>query len=223
MHLELLVEEESAKAALEVLIPRIVGPDHSFDIHPFRGKQDLLEKLPSRLRAYSKWIPDDWRIVVLIDEDRQDCVALKQTLVDHAARVGLARRTLCRIAVEELEAWFLGDSQAITQTFPRVSARYTRWKRFRNSDAVAGGTWEALEWLLAKNEARLPESIARSGVCSSDFHRAPRDSTSPTAQVAFRRFGTSSLHWCPEDATLTDLPLSCRHSKHRCKRQLALR
>ncbi len=56
MHLEFLVEEASAEAALNNIIPKILGEDISFLIHPYQGKDDLLDKLPKRLRGYKKWI-----------------------------------------------------------------------------------------------------------------------------------------------------------------------
>ncbi|MEB3342659.1 hypothetical protein [Okeania sp.] len=52
----------------------------SFDTHSFQGKQDLLSKLPGRLKGYKKWIPNDWIIIVLLDRDNQDCQKLKQQL-----------------------------------------------------------------------------------------------------------------------------------------------
>lgn len=52
MHIEFLVEEPSAKAALSNLAPRIV-PGVEFRIIPFQGKHDLLSKLPARLRGYN--------------------------------------------------------------------------------------------------------------------------------------------------------------------------
>ena len=42
MHIEFLVEEPSAEAALKNLVPKISGQDVSFMIHPHQGKQDLL-------------------------------------------------------------------------------------------------------------------------------------------------------------------------------------
>ena len=46
MHLEFLVEEESAETALDNLVPKIVGPNISYNIRVFQGKFDLLKKLP---------------------------------------------------------------------------------------------------------------------------------------------------------------------------------
>src|SRR5437867_11567642 len=80
MHLEFLVEEPSAEAALTILIPKIVAEAVTFSIHTHQGKRDLLAKLPGRLKGYKAWLPDDWRIVVLIDRDSEDCAHLKAKL-----------------------------------------------------------------------------------------------------------------------------------------------
>ena len=56
-HLEVLVEEYSAEAALNNLLPKILPTEIEFKILSFRGKTDLLKKLPSRLKGYRSWIP----------------------------------------------------------------------------------------------------------------------------------------------------------------------
>jgi hypothetical protein len=150
MHLEVYVEEPSAKEALVQLLPRILRIEHSFAVHPFRGKQQLLSEVPKRLRGYSRWIPDDWRVVVLVDEDREDCRALKQRLVAAASNAGLVDRVLCRVAVEELEAWFLGDVKALRAAFPNVPSTLANRAGLRDPDAVRGGTWEALDRILRR-------------------------------------------------------------------------
>lgn len=131
MHIEFLVEEESAEKALRILVPKIFDTDVHFDIHTFQGKRDLLQSLPSRLKGYRSWLPADWRIVVLIDEDRQDCVELKNKLEQAAQSAGFSTRStpgadggfqvINRLAVEELEAWFFGDVKAIVSAYPNVS------------------------------------------------------------------------------------------------------
>jgi len=159
MHVEFLVEEPSAEAALANVVPRIVGTDATFKIHPHNGKRDLLAKLPDRLAGYAPWLPQDWRIVVLIDEDRQACRDLKQELERAARRAGLVTwsanksplaRVLNRLAVEELEAWFFGDVDALRSAFPRVSPSLANRAAFRDPDAIRGGTWEALERVLKR-------------------------------------------------------------------------
>jgi len=154
---EVLVEEPSSEAALAHLLPRILGPI-SFSVHSHRGKQDLLAKLPGKLQAYGKWLPPDWRILVVVDGDRGDCRALKRRLEDAASRAGLLTRSTTRgtapwvvanrIAIEELEAWFFGDWAAVQAAYPRVDTGVPRQARYRDPDRISGGTWEALEHVL---------------------------------------------------------------------------
>jgi hypothetical protein len=147
MHLELLVEEPSMEATLEELLPRIV-PEQTFSIHVHRGKQDLLRKLTPRLRAYGRMAWPDLRIVVIVDRDDDDCADLKRRLLDMCTAAGCP--ALCRIAIEELEAWFFGDIEAVRAAYPRVSARLSGQAKYRDPDAITGGTWEALERELGR-------------------------------------------------------------------------
>jgi len=92
-HLEFLVEEPSMEAFLCALLPRLLPQDRTFEVHPFQGKSDLLAKLESRLRAYASWLPPDWRLVVVVDRDDDECHALKQQLEAIATRSGLRTRS----------------------------------------------------------------------------------------------------------------------------------
>lgn len=157
-HLELLVEEPSMEAFLRGLLPRLLPQDHSFEIHAFQGKGDLLRKLAPRLRGYASWMPADWRIVVVVDRDAEDCWALKARLDRIAADCGLrtdrARgnwQLVNRIAIEELEAWYFGDWAAVRAGYPRVSAQIPGKQAYRDPDAIAGGTWEAFERVLQRH------------------------------------------------------------------------
>ena len=160
LHLEFLVEEASLESALTQLLPKILPSTVSSKIHAFRGKPDLLAKVPHRLKGYQAWLPPDWKIVILIDEDREDCLKLKKQLEDIAILAGLITKSYCqkdksfqvlnRIVVEELEAWFFGDVQAIRQAYPKVSANLANQQPYRDPDAIKGGTWEALERVLKK-------------------------------------------------------------------------
>lgn len=155
MNLEVLVEERSAEHALRVLLPRIV-PNADFEVRVFQGKVDLLKKLPDRLKGYASWITRaDTCLVVLVDRDDDDCLKLKADMERVASAAGLltaaavpaSRRAdvLNRIAVEELEAWFFGDVSALCAAYPRIPASLGQRAKYRDPDAIAGGTWEALE------------------------------------------------------------------------------
>jgi hypothetical protein len=166
-HLEVLVEEPSMEAFLRALLPRVVPAGRSFEIHPFQGKDDLLGKLEARLRAYAKWLPADWKVMVIVDRDDEDCGALKRRMEDIWHRTGLVSRTRARaaraiqgqarwqlvnrIAIEELEAWYFGDWQGVRAAYPGVPETVTQRRGMRDPDAIAGGTWEAFERVLQKH------------------------------------------------------------------------
>src|SRR5690348_11812640 len=77
-HFEILVEEPSMEAFLTELLPRVFGDRATFMVYTHQGKPDLLRKLTYRLRAYSRWLPANYRIVVITDLDRDECAVLKR-------------------------------------------------------------------------------------------------------------------------------------------------
>ncbi len=157
MHIEFFLEEPSAEAFLQGIVHKLLPANATWSFIVFQGKRDLLLNLKPRLRGYRNWISDDYKIVVLVDEDREDCKKLKAKLEAATAAAGLATKTnpkrgafvvLNRIAVEELEAWFFGDIQALVAAYPGVSPTLGARARYRDADAIVGGTWEALERVL---------------------------------------------------------------------------
>ena len=154
--IEILVEEPSAEAFLEVLVRKVLPNAEPVGIRVFNGKPDLLRKLPDRLKAYRTY-PNQPKVLVLVDRDEDDCRALKQRLEQIAKQAGLRTKssspsnfTVCnRIACEELEAWMIGDESAVRAAFPGVGPFASKAK-FRDPDSVLGGTAEALERLLQR-------------------------------------------------------------------------
>lgn len=158
-NLIVFVEEPSMEAALEHLLPKLMsGVD--FEIRRFQSKDELLRKLPNRLRGYNSWLPANWAILVLVDRDEDNCLVLKQTLEKMVVDAGLVSMTAgrnanhfqvaTRIVIEELEAWFFGDWRAVQDAYPRVPATLPQKVGFRDPDSIPGGTWEALERVLKK-------------------------------------------------------------------------
>lgn len=162
MYLIFLVEDLSTREFLLKLLPKILSKNiySDDDIYHFQSKNDLLKKLPKRLKAYKAWIPDEYKIIVILDRDQEDCQNLKNQLETIAKEAGFITKSaaqnnqdfqvLNRIAIEELEAWFFGDIQALTQAYPGVSEHLGKQAKYRDPDAITGGTWEALERLLKK-------------------------------------------------------------------------
>jgi hypothetical protein len=155
-HIDVIVEEPSMEAALSALLPRILAGVSS-RVYRHQCKDELLTRLPERLRGYATWLPETSRIVVLVDRDDDDCRALKARLEEMARAAGLKTRSRARrgeysvvnrVVIEELEAWFFGDWDAVRKAYPKVNATVPSQARYRNPDAIKGGTWEALERLL---------------------------------------------------------------------------
>ncbi len=203
-HIELLVEESSAEAALSELMPKILGVRATWNIHPFQGKSDLLSKLPGRLKGYAAWLPQDNFIIVLIDEDRENCRRLKQQLESAAGAAGLSTRNsnrngdrirvINRIAVEELEAWFFGDVPAMTRAYPGIPASLSRKAKYRDPDAIAGGTWEALERVL-RRAGYFKGGLAKTEAARSTRHMDPQHNRSKS----FRCFRDALLTLSPAE------------------------
>lgn len=153
------VEELSMEAALEIILPKVLG-EIEFQIIRFQCKDDLLKNAPTRLKGYAAWLPKDWRILILLDRDDDDCKKLKAKLEKMAIDAGLRTKSTSkknspfqvvnRIAIEELESWFFGDWDAVQKSYPRVPTTIPQKAGFRDPDAIAGGTWEAMERVLNK-------------------------------------------------------------------------
>lgn len=148
------------EAFLKGLLPRLLPANCTFAIYTFQGKKDLLRKLPTRLRGYRAWITSNYRIVVMVDRDRDDCHELKARLEQTAATSGLLTRTraasqswevINRIVIEELEAWYFGDWDAVKVAYPKVSTSTTRQSSCLDPDAIVNGTWEAFERIMKRH------------------------------------------------------------------------
>lgn len=201
---DVLVEEPSMEAALRLLLPKILGQT-SFEVYQYRCKQELLLRLPERLAGYHTWLPENWRLVVVVDRDQDACQALKKKLDEIAQRAGLITRTQARakkstsyhlvnrIAIEELEAWFFGDWEAVRAAYPRVPPNISTQTKYRQSDAITGGTWEAFERVLRNAgyfETGLRKIEAARAVAT---HMDPSRNTSPSFRVfcdALREFAS---------------------------------
>jgi hypothetical protein len=179
------------ETALELLLPRLVG-NATFQIYEYSGKKPLLERLPGRLKTYSQILQPGWLVLVIVDLDNNDCITLKRSLEQEAAVAGLVTRThaaggqfnvLNRIVVEELEAWYFGDWQAVKQAYPRVPSTIPSRAPYRDPDAIKGGTWEALLRIMRRagyfadglNKRQAAKNIAQ--------HMDPVRNTSRSFQV----------------------------------------
>ncbi len=136
MHFEILVEDDSGKIALDVLIPKILEVSkHTYKIISYKGigrlpkdlrgktdpqKRVLLDRLPKILAGYGKSLPPDAAVIVVVDLDKKNCKDFKQELLSILDNCKPKPQTLFRIAIEEGEAWLLGDKKAVLAAYPKA-------------------------------------------------------------------------------------------------------
>ena len=134
MMFHVLVEGTSDEPTVDEILRRRLGlvRGSHFQVHPHGGKgrlpddpdapppaseRTLLGLLPATLRAFGTQ-GGDICVVVLVDQDDDDCHALKRALVRVWQRVTpRPAKVVFRIAMEEIEAWFLADRRAVRQAY----------------------------------------------------------------------------------------------------------
>ncbi|CAM2754238.1 DUF4276 family protein [Skermania piniformis] len=193
-HLELLVEDRSTATVMKIIIPRI-APDLSFAVRSFDGKTDIEKKLTTTLRGLRSHVRRlDGAVVVVVDRDIEDCRKLRSRIARRAedAEWSTSERprhdaptVMVRIAVEELEAWFLGDVSAICSAYPRVNPKiHLARSKLRAPDDVVGAADE-LERILNKagyHKGRLVKTTAAADIAA---HMDVENNHSPSFR-AFR-------------------------------------
>jgi|SRR6476469_297434 len=161
MHFEILVEDISGKTALEILIPKIISTEqHTFNIHPYKGighipkglksasetkKRILLDQLPRLVQGYgktfSKYPPDCPAVLIVICDLDDRCLStFRRELLDIVDKCNPQPKTQFCIAIEEGEAWYIGDLAAVKAAYRR--AKEAVLNSYTN-DSICG-TWEKL-------------------------------------------------------------------------------
>jgi hypothetical protein len=160
MHFDILVEDISGKTALEIIVPKIISAEHTFKIHSYKGigriptdlksasdpkKRILLDQLPKIVQGYgqtfSQYPPDYPAVLIVIcDLDNRCLSTFRRELLDLVDKCNPKPKTQFCIAIEEGEAWYLGDLAAIKKAYPKAKQKvldsYT-------NDSICG-TWEKL-------------------------------------------------------------------------------
>lgn len=156
MHFEILVEDRSGKKALDVLIPKIIGAQDTFKVRGYKGigripkdlrprtqanKRILLDQLPKLLRAYGQTFANYPAVLfVVCDLDDRCLKAFRRELLAVLHACNPKPDTRFCVAIEEGEAWLLGDIPAIKAAYPQ--ARDSVLNGYVN-DSICG-TWELL-------------------------------------------------------------------------------
>ncbi|MCK9372940.1 MAG: DUF4276 family protein [Sulfuricurvum sp.] len=160
MHIEILIEDLSGKKMLEILMQRLVGADITYDIHKYKGighlpknisdarnagSKALLNNLPKLLNGLGKTFQgyeENYPAVVFVimDLDKNNFSIFRNQLLEVLDACDTKPETKFCIAIEEGEAWLLGDINAIRTAYP--NAKTSILNSYEN-DSICG-TWEVL-------------------------------------------------------------------------------
>lgn len=157
MHFEILVEDQSGKKALDILVPKIIGNAHTFTVRSYKGighipknmkvakdavKSTLLNNLPRLLKGFGRTFTNNYPAAVFLvcDLDSKCLKAFRQELLGILNVCAPKPETRFCIAIEECEAWFMGDLNAVKMAYPKAKGAVLN--SYEN-DSICG-TWEKL-------------------------------------------------------------------------------
>ncbi|MDR0704637.1 MAG: DUF4276 family protein [Planctomycetaceae bacterium] len=163
MHFEILVEDASGKLLLEHLIPRILGPKGKPNKYRIVNIQELkyrvmaqmprhlartlpwdtilFQTLTIQLKAYGKSLPrKNGVVIVVVDLDYRHFETFYKQLEALFSQCDPVPVGGVRLAVEEVEAWLLGDLDAVRRAYPFANEFVLKSYK---QDSICG-TWE---WL----------------------------------------------------------------------------
>ena len=157
MHFQFLIEDLSNRELIVTLMKRIIAehPDVTYNCKGFRGiggftKKNtvketktgkLLNDLATYLRGFNRslqGIPS--AIIVVLDNDDRNTASFRHELEDVAHQNMIVVDHVFCIAVEEVEAWLLGDEHALFAAYPQAKSHVFHTYI---QDSICG-TWEFL-------------------------------------------------------------------------------
>lgn len=173
MTVHVLVEGPSERAFLGPWATKVLK-GIAFRVHPHQGKgslpanpsarprpehRGLLDQLPAKLRGFEEARPRPTGVVVLVDADDDDWEELAAKILAVASSESPNTNVIVRIAVEESEAFFLGDIAALKKAYPKADIELAR---SYEPDSICG-TWELLGRVIGDDGGNKVEWAASIG------------------------------------------------------------
>lgn len=157
MHFQYLVEDQSGAALIRILMQKIVElyPNATYDCKGFRGiggftrkntiKETKTGKLLNDLATYLRGFDRSLQsfpsvIIVVLDSDDHDVQQFRSELEAVAMQNMIKIDHVFCLAVEEIEAWLLGDRHALLSAYPHAKMHVLNTYV---QDSIRG-TWEVL-------------------------------------------------------------------------------
>ncbi|NJM65964.1 MAG: DUF4276 family protein [Acaryochloris sp. RU_4_1] len=215
MHFEILIEDISGKIALEILVPKIIDTkQHTFKIYSYKGagriprdlkaksdpkKRVLLDQLPRLIQGYGKTFTGILNypaiLIVVCDLDDRCLSAFRKDLLDCLDKCNPKPETYFYIAIEEGEAWYLGDLEAVKKAYP--SAKSAILNSYEN-DSICG-TWEKLaDAIVVGGSVKLSKVVGQIGKEKANWAHAisPHMNVDKNSSQSFCYFRDKLRHVC---------------------------
>lgn len=168
MHIEFLVEDASGQELLSQIMKKYVEENNisiRYNFKSYKGigsinkgkkadmikSEQLLSELPKRLKAFQaiSLYDKELSVFVVVDNDKHDPGMFYESLKAICQRNGITMDCVFCIAVEEMEAWLLGDRDAIINAYPELKDRIISKHSQYVQDSICG-TWEFLADMLSE-------------------------------------------------------------------------
>lgn len=133
IELVFLLEEPSAKAMIEGILPKIIVEKKDIVVCyiVFEGKQDMEKQIIRKLQGYNN---PHAKFIILRDQDSGDCQVIKTNLQQKCETANKCQ-SIVRIACRELESWYLADLAAVEKAYNKNNISSLQNKnKFRNPD-----------------------------------------------------------------------------------------
>lgn len=149
-HLVFLLEGESERDFLVLMLPKVLPPEIEPHFMVFEGKQDLEKNVVPKLK---RWLRPNSQFVVMRDQDSGDCHVIKEGLRKKCEEAGHPQ-AIVRIACRALETFFIGDWQAVADAYEKPAlAANQRKAKYRKPDLL-GNPADELEKALPGYQKR---------------------------------------------------------------------
>lgn len=159
MYFQFLIEDQSGKILVDKVMGKLCAANTNvyYDSKYFHGiggftfkntvketkTGKLLNDLATYLRGFDRSLGDmgdDAAVFIVLDNDTRDTESFKKELNAVAADNNISIDHVFCIAVEEMEAWLLGDESAVKRAYP--AAKINLLCEYKQ-DSICG-TWEVL-------------------------------------------------------------------------------
>lgn len=206
MKIHMLVEGQSERSLFETWIrrkikgvPVTVHPHQGkgslptdLAVHPDRLRRGLLDQLPAKLRGFEASLDgDEDSVLILVDADNDDPVTLANSIGAAVADLAPSIPVAVCVAVEETEAFYLGDLRGIQRAFPNADMTLARkyipdsicgtWEYFER--VIGGGGGRKVEWAEAMGRSLTTRASASRSPSFKSLCRNLEDLSRPGDQV----------------------------------------